>query len=42
MWQQIEPWLWAYAGVSVFAGVVASVMMFYMCHRPKDFDWYRE
>jgi hypothetical protein len=42
MWQQIEPWLWAYAGLSVFAGVVASVMMFYMCHRPMDFDWYRE
>ena len=42
MWQQIEPWLWAYAGLSVFAGVVASVLMFYMCHRPMDFDWYRE
>jgi hypothetical protein len=42
MWQQIEPWLWAYVGVSIFAGVVASVMMFYMCHRPTDFVWYRE
>ena len=42
MWPLIAPWVWAYAAVSVFAGVAGSVMMFYMCHRPMDFDWYRE
>jgi len=42
MWHLIAPWVWAYAAVSVFAGVAGSVMMFYVCHRPMDFDWHRE
>jgi len=42
MWPLIAPWVWAYAAMSVFTGVAGSVMMFYMCHRPMDFDWYRE